>query len=191
MAEEEQGSFWDKIKNIREITCKACGHKNPQDHTMCEECGKKLPLDDDALAINAVAGEVRTPGKMGKIPIEEAKTLNVLRDICEKIQSGTIPLEEFKKTHAKIQNIASIGVALWDTEAGKHLVGKLEGEEKELADKQHQEFRNFNEGVARIGNYLKSNDLKDVAEGFKMAEKAMVTLDQIQDRQLEIVNSKS
>jgi hypothetical protein len=189
--EKSEGSIWDKISRIRSTECVACGHANPENIRLCEKCGKKLPLDDDELATNAVSGEIRRPGKSTKIPLEDAKTLNVLRDICERIQSGSISRDEFTRTHQKIQHISSTGLALWDTEAGKHLLGKLTGEELELAHRQHQEFRNFNEGVERIGSFLRTENMKDVVEGFRKAEKAMIELDRIQDRQNEIVDAQS
>ena len=182
-------TFWDRISRINVSTCKQCGSTNPLGSRECEECGAALPVDDDDVSVEVREGPA--PGrieKAGKIALEDSKNLNALRRASEGILSGSMDREQYQQIVSKVLYVSQTGVMVFETDLFKSRIAELPSEEGELAQKQYQGFKKFNEGVTMMSKYLETGNADLVKKGFQMAEAAMIELDRIQDRQLEIVN---
>lgn len=72
------------------ITCKQCGHNNPDDAEFCEQCGAQLPVAVASAAVGASSAPAPMPVSSG--PVEAPSGSNLL---CPSCRAPLAPGDEF------------------------------------------------------------------------------------------------
>lgn len=169
MAEEErlEETLWGKISGI----------------------SAQAGAEDDETPLNVMAGEAARP-KLDKIPLEKAVNLIALREACQGIQSGAMTKEVYRESVTKILNMSLMGVRLFECDVVRRKAESLPANEQELVLQTYEGFKKFHRGVQKMAGFLDTGDVANVQDGFTDAENAMLELDALQDKALEIAANR-
>jgi hypothetical protein len=196
------------LRNALGTECPKCGEMNPINSKKCEGCGGELPQAeaDESLSYLHDEGILRTESaqvegvpaegtaaqdeEVKKIPLEKAKNLILLKDAVAQAEAGTIPLQDYQAKVTKVMNIIQTGVNLSKTDVVQNKIASLPDEERILAEDTAAYLEDYLQGCKRMLEYKGGEDGAPAIEGLDMVEKALISLDKIQDRALEIYEER-
>jgi hypothetical protein len=188
---DNEDGFWNRISNINRVECESCGHANSRGAQMCEQCQSPLPQEDEEEEmINAMAGEgVGATEKFRKVLMKDATNLLNLKKAVEGVETGTMSKDDYRQIVKKIHSLTQKGVALCKADVVKKKVEKLPEEEQKLVAETSEQIFRYHDALTLMMKYLESSDVVDAKAGLAMAEDALIKMDHIQDRAIDIASA--
>lgn len=198
---DNSSSDWNVLVGLQSVIgteCPQCGEINPSSAYECEQCGEPLPIEEEEEVefsyVHQEGVEVETVSAekdpLYKIPVDQAKNLQVLKEILEKAKNAEITLEEYREGITKVMNVAKMGVELFKSDVVRNKIASLPAEEQVLANSTANQFEKFYAGCKRMLEYDGGGDGTAAVEGYYMVEKAIKKMDEIQDKAIAIAKGR-
>lgn len=188
MEEEERGSDLhapplehDKIETGRRILGYSSGPGN-----------KFIPIydSDGGISVMQKDGIEGVADIRKKIPLEKAGNLIKLKEAVESIEKGKINIEQYKEDVAEVLNVAQAGVTVFGSEIVRNEIAGLPQEQATLAQKTAKLFQDCYDGCLKMLEYDGGRNLEKAYQGMKMVEDALIEMDRLQDRALDIAQEE-
>jgi hypothetical protein len=171
------------VENAVGIECGKCGEINPEGAGVCEQCSTKLKEEKNPENEFAFGEEMPE-----KIPLEDSKYLNLLKDTLDQLEDEEITLEEYYANVSEVLTVAQMGKELFETDIIRKKVMELPDDQQALIIKTAELFDDYFNGCVRMLEYDGGEDEAPIIEGFEMIEDALTEMDQIQDEAMELAS---
>ena len=149
------------------------------------------PVEADSDPVNLLAGPAsRRPGAAKKGELDESPHLLAVREAVEGIRNGAVTEEEFYQAVSTVHLQISELLGLFEAGEMQRELATGEGENRELVERTREGLLMVEEGLARLVNFLESQEIEDLQEGLAQVEAGYLELDRTQDDALLLVDDE-
>ncbi|HIB68572.1 MAG TPA: hypothetical protein EYO33_26660 [Phycisphaerales bacterium] len=164
------------------------GEAEPWD-LLANALGTLSEIEDEPEGLDVVEGSDATADPNDpfyKVPLEKAGNLLKLRRVTAGLSEGTVTREKFLAVVRKFMKPLDDGLKLLESEAVTKQIEGMPDEQLLVFHHLQDQLDVLLEGLEIMFEYRESGDMADVERGMALVEKAMVALDTVQDRAIEL-----
>jgi hypothetical protein len=144
------------------------------------------PIEEDSAPINVLAGALASHRAQGKGALEDSPHLLTVREAVAGLRSGTLTPEDYYLEISRVHRQISDLMGLFEMPQVQRELARADEPEQVLAEKTHEHLEDIEQALARLVNFLDSQEPADLAEGLAQLEAGYLALDQTQDEALQM-----
>jgi hypothetical protein len=151
----------------------------------------QVPVEADSAPVNLLAGaSARRSGAAKQGELDESPHLLAVRQAVDGIRNGDVTDEEYYQTVSTVHLQISELLGLFEMGQVQRELAQAGDEDRQLAERTRQGLMTVEQGLARLVNYLESQEKEDLEEGMAQVEAGYLELDQTQDDALLLVEDE-
>lgn len=164
------------------------GEAEPWD-LLANALGTLSEIEDEPEGLDVVEGADATADPddpFYKVPLEKAGNLLKLRRVAAGVCDGTVTREKFLAVVRKFMKPLDDGLKLLESETVTKQIKGMPEEQIVVFHHLQDQLDVLLEGLEIMFDYKDTGDLADVEKGMALVEQAMIALDNVQDRAIEL-----
>lgn len=141
-----------------------------------------VPVEEDSAPVNVLAGALgKSGGRAKKGDLDEAPHLLAVREAVAGMRNAAVTPEEYYDVISTVHLQISELIGLFEMGQVQREVAKASDSHQDLAERARFSLETIEQGLARLVNYLESQDEADLDEGLAQVESGYLDLDRTQD----------